>query len=123
MMDRAAARRPLRFAFLTTFYPPYNFGGDGIGIERLAHGLVRAGHEVTVIHDADAYETLAPKPPTRLANGKPVAESGAAAAPSPARQAFASRCRSESGKVAESRIAEPPSAAWKCSSRASSSRM
>lgn len=64
MMARAATQRPLRFAFLTTFYPPYNFGGDGIGIERLAHGLVRAGHEVTVIHDADAYETLAPKPPT-----------------------------------------------------------
>jgi glycosyltransferase involved in cell wall biosynthesis len=45
----------LRFAFLTTFYPPYNFGGDGVGIQRLARGLARAGHHVTVIHDADAY--------------------------------------------------------------------
>lgn len=53
----------LRFAFLTTFYPPYNFGGDGIGIQRLARGLVRAGHRVTVIHDADAYTALAPGPP------------------------------------------------------------
>ncbi|MEQ1693789.1 MAG: glycosyltransferase family 4 protein, partial [Gemmatimonas sp.] len=53
----------LRFAFLTTFYPPYNFGGDGIGIQRLARGLVRAGHEVTVIHDVDAYESLAKAPP------------------------------------------------------------
>ena len=53
----------LRFAFLTTFYPPYNFGGDGIGIQRLARGLVRAGHHVTVIHDADAYLSLANGPP------------------------------------------------------------
>ena len=53
----------LRFAFLTTFYPPYNFGGDGIGIQRLARGLVRAGHHVTVIHDADAYLSLAKGPP------------------------------------------------------------
>ena len=48
----------LRFAFLTTFYPPHNFGGDGIGIQRLARGLVGAGHEVTVIHDVDAYNAL-----------------------------------------------------------------
>ncbi len=50
----------LRFAFLTTFYPPHNFGGDGIGIQRLARGLVKAGHQVTVIHDVDAYNTLHP---------------------------------------------------------------
>jgi glycosyltransferase involved in cell wall biosynthesis len=48
----------LRFAFVTTFYPPHNFGGDGIGIQRLARGLVRAGHQVTVIHDVDAYNAL-----------------------------------------------------------------
>lgn len=48
----------LRFCFLTTFYPPYNFGGDGIGIQRFARGLVNAGHHVTVVHDADAYNSL-----------------------------------------------------------------
>ena len=48
----------LRFAFLTTFYPPYNFGGDGIGIQRFARGLARAGHHVTVVHDADAHAIL-----------------------------------------------------------------
>ena len=53
----------LRFGFLTTFYPPYNFGGDGIGIQRLARGLVHAGHRVTVIHDVDAYRALAPREP------------------------------------------------------------
>jgi glycosyltransferase involved in cell wall biosynthesis len=50
----------LRIAMLTTFYPPFSFGGDAIGIERLSHGLVRRGHHVTVIHDEDAFHSLAP---------------------------------------------------------------
>lgn len=50
----------LRFCMLTTFYPPYSFGGDAIGIQRLSRGLVRRGHHVTVIHDADAFRVLAP---------------------------------------------------------------
>lgn len=52
----------LRFCFLTTFYPPYGFGGDGIAVQRLARGLVRAGHHVTVVHDVDAYSALARSP-------------------------------------------------------------
>ena len=52
----------LRFCFVTTFYPPYNFGGDGIAIQRLARGLVNAGHRVSVLHDADAYLALGGKP-------------------------------------------------------------
>jgi glycosyltransferase involved in cell wall biosynthesis len=48
----------LRFCHLTTFYPPYNFGGDGMGIQRLCRGLARRGHQVTVVHDADAYNAL-----------------------------------------------------------------
>jgi glycosyltransferase involved in cell wall biosynthesis len=51
--------RPLRFCLLTTFYPPYNFGGDGIDAERLAHALTVRGHAVTVVHDVDAYQALA----------------------------------------------------------------
>jgi glycosyltransferase involved in cell wall biosynthesis len=47
---------------VTTFYPPYNFGGDGMAVQRLARALVRRGHHVTVIHDADAYEALSPTP-------------------------------------------------------------
>lgn len=50
--------RPLRIAMLTTFYPPHNFGGDGIAIQRMSRALVRRGHEVTVIHDVDAYDLL-----------------------------------------------------------------
>jgi len=50
--------RPLRFCMFTTFYPPYSFGGDAIGIQRLSHALVRHGHHVTVVHDVDAYNAL-----------------------------------------------------------------
>jgi glycosyltransferase involved in cell wall biosynthesis len=49
---------PLRFCFLTTFYPPYNFGGDGIAIQRLARALAARGHHVTVVHDVDAFNLL-----------------------------------------------------------------
>jgi glycosyltransferase involved in cell wall biosynthesis len=52
----------LRFCFLTTFYPPYNFGGDGIAVQRFARGLVHAGHHVTVIGDADAHIALSATP-------------------------------------------------------------
>lgn len=50
--------RPLRFCHLTTFYPPHNFGGDGIGIQRLVRALARRGHHNTVVHDVDAYRVL-----------------------------------------------------------------
>ena len=56
---------PLRFCFVTTFYPPYNFGGDGYAVQGLARALVDRGHSVTVVHDADAYRTLAGEPPER----------------------------------------------------------
>jgi hypothetical protein len=44
-----------RFCFLTTSYPRFNFGGDGLGVQRMARGLAKRGHEVTVVHDADAF--------------------------------------------------------------------
>lgn len=50
--------KSLRIAMFTTFYPPYSFGGDAIGIQRMARALVARGHEVTVIHDIDAYRTM-----------------------------------------------------------------
>jgi glycosyltransferase involved in cell wall biosynthesis len=52
----------LRFCMITTFYPPHNFGGDGMGIQRLSEALARRGHHVTVIHDTDAYDMLSPRP-------------------------------------------------------------
>jgi glycosyltransferase involved in cell wall biosynthesis len=49
------ADRPLRFCMITTFYPPYHFGGDGILVHHLSNELARRGHEVEVIHSIDAY--------------------------------------------------------------------
>jgi glycosyltransferase involved in cell wall biosynthesis len=43
---------------VTTFYPPYNFGGDGQYVRRLTHALAARGHSVDVIHDVDAYTVL-----------------------------------------------------------------
>lgn len=51
----------LRFGLLTTFYPPFNFGGDGIDVQRTARALVARGHQVTVVHDVDAYQWLSGK--------------------------------------------------------------
>lgn len=57
-MKSRSRGRPLRFCMLTTFYPPFSFGGDAIGIQRLSRALVRYGHQVTVVHDVDAYRAL-----------------------------------------------------------------
>ncbi len=48
----------MRFCFLTTFYPPWNFGGDGIQVQRLARALARRGHEVTVVHSREGYDAM-----------------------------------------------------------------
>ena len=47
------------FCMVTTFYPPYNFGGDGIFIYRLVNALAADGHKVHVVHNRDAYELQA----------------------------------------------------------------
>jgi glycosyltransferase involved in cell wall biosynthesis len=54
---------PMKFLHLTTFYPPYSFGGDAMYIYRLAHALADEGHEVDVVHSVDAYRLLHPAPP------------------------------------------------------------
>ena len=56
-------REPLRFCLVTTFYPPYNFGGDGIYAHRLANALATQGHQVTVLHSPDAYGMAAGRQP------------------------------------------------------------
>lgn len=52
----------LRFCMVTTFYPPYNFGGDGMGVQRLSQALVRRGHQVTILQDIDAFNVLSGTP-------------------------------------------------------------
>ncbi|MCB2135156.1 MAG: glycosyltransferase family 4 protein [Rhodobacteraceae bacterium] len=54
--------RPLRIVMFTTFYPPYSFGGDAIGVQRMARALAARGHQVTVVHDEDSYLILGGKP-------------------------------------------------------------
>ena len=49
----------LRIASLTTFYPPYSFGGDAVDVQRTARALARRGHDVTVIYDRDAFRSVA----------------------------------------------------------------
>jgi glycosyltransferase involved in cell wall biosynthesis len=49
---------PLRFCMLTTFYPPWSFGGDGIHVQRLSQALAARGHDVTVVHSMEAFRTL-----------------------------------------------------------------
>jgi glycosyltransferase involved in cell wall biosynthesis len=41
---------------VTTFYPPYHFGGEALYLYRLANQLALAGHRVTIVHCADSYE-------------------------------------------------------------------
>jgi glycosyltransferase involved in cell wall biosynthesis len=50
--------RQLNFLHLTTFYPPYSFGGDAMYTYRLAHALGDAGHKVDVVHCLDSYHLL-----------------------------------------------------------------
>ncbi len=48
----------LKILMFTTFYPPYSFGGDAVGVQRMARALVARGHEVTVVHNEDSYLIL-----------------------------------------------------------------
>ncbi len=45
----------MRFCMVTTFYPPYHFGGDAIFVQALARALTTEGHQVEVVHCEDAY--------------------------------------------------------------------
>ena len=40
---------------VSTFYPPYSFGGDGMHIYRLSNELARRGHSVDVFYCQDSY--------------------------------------------------------------------
>lgn len=55
--------KPLRFCMVTTFYPPYHFGGDAVFVYRLTEALAARGHRVDVIHSVDAYHLQHPAKP------------------------------------------------------------
>lgn len=56
---------PLRFCMITTFYPPYSFGGDAIYLFNLCDLLARSGHEVDVIHCLDSYHLYKSEPESK----------------------------------------------------------
>ena len=45
----------MRFCMVTTFYPPYHFGGDATYVRALSRALTARGHSVEVVHCEDAY--------------------------------------------------------------------
>ncbi len=45
----------MRFCMVTTFYPPYHFGGDATYVRALSRALAGRGHTVEVVHCEDAY--------------------------------------------------------------------
>ena len=63
--------RPLRFCMITTFYPPYHFGGDAVFVHRLSNELARRGHHVEVIHCLDSYRVLGGKDPRGIYEDHP----------------------------------------------------
>jgi glycosyltransferase involved in cell wall biosynthesis len=52
------ADRPLRCCMVTTFYPPWHFGGDAVYVHRLAEALAARGHQVDVVYSEDAFRAL-----------------------------------------------------------------
>jgi glycosyltransferase involved in cell wall biosynthesis len=63
MSRLAMADCPFSFCMVTTFYPPYHFGGEAMYIYRLSNELAERGHRVTVVHCVDAFRTLTKAPP------------------------------------------------------------
>jgi glycosyltransferase involved in cell wall biosynthesis len=61
----------MNFLHITTFYPPYSFGGDAMYIYRLSHMLGDLGHRVDVVHCLDAYHLLHPTEPEVQFAGHP----------------------------------------------------
>jgi glycosyltransferase involved in cell wall biosynthesis len=51
---------------ITTFYPPYSFGGDAIFVYHLATALGERGHTVDVFHSEDAYRLQHPGDPETI---------------------------------------------------------
>jgi glycosyltransferase involved in cell wall biosynthesis len=54
----ADGQASMRFCMVTTFYPPYSFGGDAVFVQRLSRELAARGHRVDVVQCIDAYRLL-----------------------------------------------------------------
>ncbi len=61
----------MRFCMVTTFYPPYHFGGDAIFIQQLSNELAKRDHHVEVIHCKDAFNFMTDRQPTAVCEDHP----------------------------------------------------
>ena len=50
--------RSVRICMITTFYGAQSFGGDAAYVDRLVRALARRGHEIEVVHCADAFRAV-----------------------------------------------------------------
>src|SRR4051794_3100118 len=57
----------MRFCMVTTFYPPFGFGGGAAYVRALSKALVQRGHHVEVAHCADAFRLLRGKAASKQA--------------------------------------------------------
>lgn len=55
----------MKFCMVSTFFGGHSFGGDAAYVDRLARALLRRGHEVHVIHCADAFNAVRGRHPLR----------------------------------------------------------
>lgn len=55
----------MKFCLVTTFFGAHSFGGDAAYVDRLARALLRRGHEVHVVHCADAFNAVRGRHPLR----------------------------------------------------------
>jgi glycosyltransferase involved in cell wall biosynthesis len=56
----------MRFCMVTTFYPPFSYGGDATYVRALSRSLVAHGHEVDVIASTDAYLVRSAADPAKV---------------------------------------------------------
>jgi glycosyltransferase involved in cell wall biosynthesis len=56
---------------ITTFFGPHSFGGDAAYVDRLSRALLRRGHEVDVIYNADAFDAIRGSQPDRPYDAPP----------------------------------------------------
>jgi len=56
---------------VTTYYPPYHFGGDAVSVYRLSEALAEQGHSIDVVHSIDAYRLQHPAEPELPFNHHP----------------------------------------------------
>jgi len=62
----------MRFCMVTTFYPPFSFGGDATYVRALSRSIAARGHMVDVVHCLDAFRLLDQRP----VEAEPEANSG-----------------------------------------------